>query len=158
MRGQWIKLAGIVLALMLTAIGCSPSATQPTPTLVPTATQPPPTPSPTATQPPPTPASPTNVEGTFPIGKFQNEKLNQAMTFIADGRWSDQGDTPSGGPLLGTFTVTGDQIIFKDDYCGDVLGTYTWSYDGEALSFKTIDDKCSVREYIIPSGKWLKQP
>jgi hypothetical protein len=134
--------------LMLITAGCSSSADQPTPTLIPTATQIPPTLTPTA-----------NVEGTFPIGKFKNDKLNQEQTFLADGRTSAFGDiTPSGGPVVGTYTVTGDQVTMKDDYCGDVLGTYIWIYDGKALSFKTINDECSIRESLLSLGKWLKEP
>ncbi len=149
MTGQKIKLAGTMLALMLIIIGCKSSATQPTLTLTPAAS---PTLPPVAT-----------VEGSFPIGKFTNGTGNVTWAFLADGKSSTQYPTTSMGNTLpasdpGTYTVTGNQITINSGMCTDVIGTYTWTYDGNALSFKSLGDKCSVREFYLELGQYVKQP
>lgn len=58
----------------------------------------------------------------------------------------------------GTYTVTGNQITINSGMCTDVIGTYTWTYDGKALSFKSLGDKCSVREFYLEIGQYVKQP
>lgn len=59
--------------------------------------------------------------------------------------------------------MTGNQIIIKNvtqtEGClADTVGTYTWTYDGKVLSFKSLGDKCSGREYESENGQWLKEP
>jgi hypothetical protein len=90
---------------------------------------------------------------TFPIGIFV--KGNWAWEFKADGSYVSQSENAKES---GVYTATGNQIVVKGDYCGDVKGTYTWGYDGTALSFKTIDDKCSDRLGVVNDGQWLKKP
>lgn len=145
MRARWEKPAWIALAIVLMVVACGPNATQTPP--VPTATAVPATqvPAPTATT-----ALPFPVGATF-------TKVDYTMEFKADGiahtesRWVD---------IDGVYTVTGDQIVMQDDYapCKDIVGTYTWTYDGAGLSFTTIDDKCRDRKNVVEWGTWLKKP
>ena len=130
MRGQWTKLAGIAVVLLLIAVGYGPSATQL-----------PPTPAPTAT-----------TAATFPIGIFA--KANWTWEFKADGSYVSH--SPGAGER-GTYTATGNQIIVQGDYCGNMKGTYTWAYDGKALSFKALDDRCTGRRNVVVPGQWLKK-
>ena len=137
MKVQWEKLAWIALVIMLIIVGCGPSATQPP-------TQPP---APTATTAP-----------SFPIGIFT--KASTWWEFKADGTWIMelhlQGVDQIGS---GPYTVTGDQVVIQDPAhsCKDIVGTYTWSYDGDVLSMTPVDDKCSDRKNMI-WGKWHKRP
>jgi hypothetical protein len=65
--------------------------------------------------------------------------------------------------VLATYTVTGDQIVFKDsseDTCGPAAqeGAYTWAYDGKALTFKVLHDRCVGRQVTAQAGPWVKRP
>jgi hypothetical protein len=79
--------------------------------------------------------------------------------FKADGSYVSQGPNAS---EKGAYTVTGDQIVIKGDHspCGNVKGTYTWAYDGKALSFEALDDRCTDRRNVVVviPGQWLKKP
>jgi quercetin dioxygenase-like cupin family protein len=130
MRGQWTKLAGIAVLLLLIAVESGHSATQLPATQAPTAT----------------------TAASFPIGIFA--KGNYTWDFKADGSYVSQS---SEGGEKGTYTATGNQIIIQGDYCGDVKGTYTWAYDGKALSFNALDDRCTDRLNVIVPGQWLKK-
>jgi hypothetical protein len=106
---------------------------------------------PSAAKPTTTPAA----LGDFPVGNFSNSTLAWTWDFKADGSYS------SGGPQAaehGTFTVAGDQISIKGDYCGNIIGTYTWAYDGTALTFQGIHDECTDRAGVVVTGKWVKKP
>ena len=69
---------------------------------------------------------------------------------------------------IGTYIVTGNQVVFStsastaiEGGCvGDKKeGTYTWVYEGKALSLKVLDDRCGGREGWITSGRpWVKKP
>ena len=119
----------------------APTATQPTPTLAPTATQP-------KSQPPVA-----TVAGSFPLGNFKNEKLGIILTFIADGKFSittpENANFADPGTEPGTYTIAGNQITIEQQFvqCKGVKGTYSWTYDGKALKFKSFGDKCSTREF-----------
>lgn len=46
---------------------------------------------------------------------------------------------------LGSFSVSGERILlFNDGYCGDEVGTYTWSLVERKLVFKEVKDDCSI--------------
>lgn len=145
MREKWEKLVWIALAMVLIVVACDPSATQTPPAPTATAVPPTQTPAPTAT---------TGLP--FPVGATFT-KVGYTMEFKADGtahtesRWVD---------IDGIYTVTGNQIVMQDDYasCKDIVGTYTWTYDGEGLNFTTIDDKCPDRKNVVEWGTWLKKP
>jgi hypothetical protein len=152
------KLTWIALAIVLMVVACGPSATQTPPAPTATVVPPTPTPAPTATTAPPTQtlAATATTALTFPVGATFT-KVGYTMEFKADGtahtesRWVD---------IDGVYTVTGDQIAMQDDYasCKDIVGTYTWTYDGAELSFTTIDDKCRDRKNVVEWGTWLKKP
>ena len=89
----------------------------------------------------------------FPAGTFARAPFT--WEFKTDG--SFEAHLPK--VVTGTYTVAGNQIVVKDkdDVCGDVKGTYTWTFDGKALSFKTLDDQCFTRQDIVDRGAWTKQ-
>ena len=128
MKTRCTKIAAMVIVLMLTAIGCSPSATS---------------------SPPPTPGTTTP---SFPVGIFTS--VGWTWEFKVDGSFVAEG--PGEGEK-GTYTVTGNQIVFKGDYCGDVTGTYTWTFDGKALSFKALDDQCNSRRDVVVRDDWSRK-
>jgi hypothetical protein len=154
MKGSSVKLIGIWLVVMVMTVGCAPGAMQPTATLVPTNTPLPPTLAPTDTPAPPTPKPTSPFLGNFPIGSYSNRTVfNCSWRFNANGTYNlDYGFFNDYD--LGAFTVSGDQISIKDSSDCDIEGTYTWSYDGNALTFKSLGDPCDVRETIIQKGKW----
>jgi len=136
---QWEKLTWIALAIVLMVVGCSTGATQPTPV--------PPTlpPAPTATT-----ALP------FPTGIFA--KASWTWELRADGTLTVN-NQPTEYSADGVYTVTGNQVVIQDDSftCKDVVGTYTWTYDGDVLTFTEVDDKCRDRAGVT-SGKWRPKP
>jgi hypothetical protein len=145
-RVQWEKLACIALAIVLIAVGCGPSATQSPPTPTPTAVPPTQPPAPTAT-----------TALAFPTGIFT--KASWTWEFRTDGTCNSK-ESHSELDVDGVYTVTGDQIVIQDDYfpCRDVVGTYTWTYDGNALGFTAVEDKCLDRFNLIDRSKWVKKP
>ena len=171
MRTQSEKLARIALAIVLTAVGCGPGVAQVPPASAPTAVPPTQTPEPAAlppTQPPaPTPVPPTQTPAPtataealpFPVdGVFA--KASQTWEFKPDGSYITEGHTQAtSAKYSGTYTVTGDQLVIQDDYnpCKDVVGTYAWTYDGEALTITAVDDTCRDRANMA-RGKWRKKP
>jgi len=143
---RWKKLVWIALAIVLIAVGCGPSATQS-----------PSTPAPTPVLPTQPPAPTAAAALPFPTGIFR--KANLTWELNADGTYVVESHTQAMElNVSGTYTVTGDQVAVKDESCGDVVGIYTWTYDGDALRFKAGDDKCRDRLNITDMSKWLKEP
>jgi hypothetical protein len=95
-------------------------------------------------------ALPFPVDGTF-------TKVGYTIEYKADGTYHT---TSKYIDADGVYTVSGDQITIQDDYtpCKDVVGNYTWAYDGEALTFTVIDDECTDRRNVVGRGQWLKKP
>jgi hypothetical protein len=162
------KLAWVALAIALMVVGCGTSATQSPPTSAPTPVPPTLTPEQTPllpTQiPEPTPVPPTQTPAPtattealpFPVdGTFT--KVEYTWEFKADGTYHT---TSQYLDVDGVYTVAGDQIAVQEDYvpCKDIVGTYTWAYDGEALTFTEVDDKCTDRRNVVGRGRWLKKP
>jgi len=148
MNGNFKKLTWIAIVIVLVNVGCSPSAAQSTPTSAPTLAIPTQLPTPTAT-----------TAVSFPIGIFR--KANLTWEIKADGTYAVRSHTDS-IPVHddGTYTVNGNQVAIQGDWvpCKGILGTYTWAYEGETLSFTVLADKCAVRRNITDSSKWLKKP
>ena len=146
MRVQWEKPAWIALAIVLIVVGCGPSATQPPAT---------PTPMPVPPTQPPAPTATTALA--FPTGVFT--KANFTWEFKADGTYYWQ-ESKSGTDASGVYTVTGNQIVIKDDLsgCQDVAATYIWAYDGQKLSLKVVDDQCRDRRLMFDQTKWTEKP
>jgi hypothetical protein len=177
-RAGWEKLAWIALAIALIVVGCGPSATQspPTPTLtpVPPTQTPTPTPVPPTQMPTPTPVPPTQTPTPTPVPPTQTPmptattalpfpiggtftKVGYTWEFKADGSYHSKSQWTD---IDGVYTVTGNQIVIQEDYvpCKDIVGTYTWTYDGEALSFTVVDDQCRDRRNVVDRDHWLKKP
>jgi hypothetical protein len=92
----------------------------------------------------------------FPTGIFNKASLT--WEFKPDGTYITEGHTQAtAGKYIGTYTVTGDQLAIQDDCapCKDMVGAYTWTYDGEVLSIVVVDDKCGDRANMA-RGKWRK--
>jgi len=136
------KLVWIAIAIALMVVGCGPAATESAPAPVPP-TQPP---APTAT-----------TELAFPTGVFT--KANMTWEFKADGTYYWK-EGKSGTDASGVYTVTGDQVVIKDDLfgCQDVAATYIWAYDGQKLSLRVVDDQCRDRNLVFDQTKWTKKP
>ena len=93
--------------------------------------------------------------GDFPPGIFQNPAMNWTLEFYADG--TDYGI----GVFIserGTLAVTGDQITMQGDHCGEIKGTYTWTYNGKVLDFSVLEDECTNRRVVIDQGSWVLTP
>jgi hypothetical protein len=183
---QVAKFTIPLFIIIYIAVGCKSSATPHTLTPVPTATQPPPAPIPTATQLPTMLIPELTKEGSFPIGIYKSQKLQSQKNtweFFANGTYNYQAlTTPESDNLAnlemklrtgpadsqvktasGTYTVTGDQITFTPTISHETLpctdpGTYTWTFDGQALSLKPIEDTCATREWLFETGPWVMQP
>ena len=54
-----------------------------------------------------------------------------------------------------TYTISGNQITFLDDYCGSDEGIYTYSINGNTLSLVEVSDPCSRKTLL--EGDWTKQ-
>ena len=90
---------------------------------------------------------------TFPTGMFTNG--GWTWEFKAGGSFISSGPP---GSETGTYIVSGNQVVITCQCCGDIPGTYAWSYSSDALVFKAIEDKCSNRLGVVAAGSWLKNP
>jgi hypothetical protein len=64
----------------------------------------------------------------------------------------------TGWKNIGTFIVSGDQIILANDpTCQEVIGVYTWKLEGGALILKAIEDQCAIglRARNLTNIPWL---
>jgi hypothetical protein len=119
---------------------------------------------PAQTPPPPRPAvekpaAPTTTaafpKGTYAINMSDGSTIQ--VTF-ADGTYTAMQDGQQ--VALGKYTTKGDQIVVSDnsDACGmSGEGTYTWAYDGKALTFKGSKDACDTRLQIMTSYSFVKK-
>lgn len=148
-----ILIVAINMAFVITA--CSGAVVQttipaPTPTTVPTIVA-------TATlAPKPTVTGP----GGFPIGTYKPDVKLWAnyMLFTAQGTVViGLGDADTG-----SYTVSGDQIVFNMDIgvCHNHPGTYHWEIHGNTLTFKPINETCtdSSRAEDMVGRSWILQP
>jgi hypothetical protein len=89
----------------------------------------------------------------LPTGEFL-AATGEMHRFDPDGTY----EVWEGAALLvedGTYVTSGDEVTFHDDsrVCqglGD--GTYTWSFDGQVITMKVVEDKCEVRRRALTSG------
>jgi hypothetical protein len=115
-------------------------------------------PKPAQTQAPAKP--PAASAAAFPAGTYvvtmQDGSIIQ-VTF-ADGAYHA---TEDGQPIAtGKYTTKGDQIVVSDnsDACGmSGEGTYTWAFDGKALTFKGAKDACDTRLQIMTGYSFVKK-
>ena len=106
-----------------------------------------------STKPLPPPTAVSTTTAAFPVGNFGNG--DWSWVFKADGSFISSG--PSGRES-GTWSVSGDQVVITCQCCGEVKGTYTWAFDGVALKFAAIDDKCTNRRDVVDASTWSKKP
>ena len=119
---------------------------------------------PTQTPPPAKPAAekPATAASTavFPKGTYAINMSDGSVIQVtfADGTYTA---TQDGQQIaLGKYTAKGDQITVSDnsDACGmSGEGTYTWAYDGKALTFKGSKDACDTRLQIMTSYSFVKK-
>jgi hypothetical protein len=88
------------------------------------------------------------------------------IAFLPDGRYFlyDQGHLS----LTGHFQVSGEQVTITDDsdcavpepgvHGGDETSTYEWSVSREDLRLTPVEDGCPIRENILTSEPWTRQP
>lgn len=120
-----------------------------------------------AQQPPPKPPQtqapakpPASSTTAFPAGTYvvtmQDGSIIQVA--FADGAYHA---TQDGQPIAtGKYTTKGDQIVVSDnsDACGmSGEGTYTWAFDGKALTFKGAKDACDTRLQIMTGYSFVKK-
>jgi endonuclease YncB( thermonuclease family) len=116
----------------------------------------------TATQTPPAkpPAAGSSASAVFPKGTYV-VKMTDGSTLevtFGDGVYNA---TQDGQPIAtGKFTAKGNQIVMSDnsDACGmSGEGTYTWAFDGKALTFKGSHDQCDQRAQILNGYPFIKK-
>ena len=157
----------ILIYLLVLLSACSPTPSPvtipPTSTVQPASTD---TPFPTSTEtslPTPTRTStpiPKPTLENFPFGTFQANYEGSVLihTFNAEGTWNARLDNQhlDGG----TFTINGFQIEIYATGCQfaglDHKGTYTWSFDGETLTFKKVTDNCDPRTLFLQRKHFIQ--
>ena len=144
-----VLIVAIHMAFVITA--CSGSAA---PTPKPTATA---LPAPTATL---APKPRVTGPGGFPVGTYKPDHVlwTQYILFNAQGTVVlGLGDADTG-----SYTVSGDQIVFNMDVgiCHNHPGTYHWEIHGNTLLLKPVNETCteSSRSDDLGGRSWILQP
>lgn len=115
---------------------------------------------PAQTPPPKPPAVAPSTTATFPEGTYAvtMQDGSQLVVTFANGTYNATSD---GQPIAtGKYTTKADQIVMSDnsDACGmSGEGTYTWAFDGKALTFKGSKDACEQRLQILNSYAFIKK-
>jgi hypothetical protein len=139
--------AGLVLLFVPVAL-VAQQATQP---------QTPPAKPPTAQAPA---KAPTSAAAAFPKGTYgvtMQDGSALVVTF-AEGTYIATSDGQQ--VAAGKYTTKGSQIIVSDnsDACvNSGEGTYTWAFDGKALTFKGSQDACDTRLGIMTGYSFVKK-
>ena len=81
------------------------------------------------------------------------------MDFKQDGSFTL---TRNGTPMVqrGSYTVVEDQITIAGDSApcvGQGPGTYLWTYDGQVLTWKAVQDPCPERKGTQHGSQWTAQ-
>ena len=101
-------------------------------------------------------------EAAFPHGTYEifHSGSTWTMTFYDDGTWIG---LFSGEQIAeGIYSVSGDQLTWEtDSYCEDQgspgTATYTWSVDGDYMSFKlTGEEPCRDRQIVLEEAPYLR--
>ena len=129
------KYPWIVIVIMLVMVGCSST---------------------------PTPVSSTQVSNpietpvlSFPVGIFTQG--GWTWEFKSGGSYTSKSNSVEEN---GIYTVIGNQIALHGDYapCKNIIGMYTWTYDGNNLNFTTVKDNCADRRKVVGESSWLNKP
>ena len=160
------QMIGSALILML-LVSCA--APRPAPTLSPVPATPTPTTIPTTPTPTMSPATPTRtplpppVSPEFPTGSFFHRHVGGSFCvfqFNQDGTYAYYWLAPSVDVsgrepyAAGTYSIVGNLFI---ETSTDIPGcpspaTYTWTYDGQSLTFQAVgEDQCSDRQRTYES-------
>jgi hypothetical protein len=101
------------------------------------------------------PSTTTFPKGTYAITMQDGSSLE--VTF-GDGVYNALSD---GQPVAaGKYTTKGNQIVMSDnsEACANSgEGTYTWAFDGKALTFKGNQDACDTRLGILTGYSFIKK-
>jgi hypothetical protein len=95
----------------------------------------------------------------FPTGKYKAGEIS--IQFDDHGHVKvSQGERTL---VDGQFAATADEIKLTDESgpmaCAkdEATGTYRWKYEGEALSFSKLDDRCDGRSGDLSGRQWKKE-
>lgn len=110
------------------------------------------------------PASSTPTESTpFPTGNFKavNPLYAEEIRFFDNGIYGVVFRGESSIGYSGTYTITGDQLVFDDPDtdCAGHSGKYNWTFDGKTLTLSVIEDTCTALPRAEDLGHaWEKLP
>src|SRR5215216_2518104 len=88
--------------------------------------------------------------GPFPVGTYEPRKVLyiNKLEFHEDGTFRYTLDSQTGGgSVSGTYVLNGNDIILNEAQtgpCAGFPGVYSWSFDGNVLFLKAIEDKCPL--------------
>jgi hypothetical protein len=101
--------------------------------------------------------------GQFPTGSFKavNPLYAEEIKFFDNGIYGVVFRGESSIGYSGTYTITGDQLVFDDPDtdCAGHSGKYNWTFDGKTLTLKVIEDTCTALPRAEDLGHaWVKLP
>jgi hypothetical protein len=99
--------------------------------------------------------------GPFPTGTYEPIRVLyiNKLEFREDGTFRYTLD--GGGAVSGTYVLDSNQIVLNESQigpCAGFPGTYKWSFDGNTLYLKAIEDKCPLPHKLPLQRGWVKQP
>ena len=99
----------------------------------------------------------------FPTGAFKavNPLYAEEINFFDNGIYGVRFRGEASIGYSGTYTITGDQLVFDDPDtpCADHPGTYTLSFDGTTLTLMVVEDTCTALPRAEDLGRaWTKLP
>lgn len=94
----------------------------------------------------------------FPYGTIISEGPAYKQTFNTDGNVIFESQD---GTDKGTYTIQGDQLTFlSGGYCDAMnagKGVYTWTRKDDTITFKVVQDACSMRTTTLTIFAWHVQ-
>ena len=100
----------------------------------------------------------TGPSGSSIIGSWEKqiEEIMLTVSFLDNGTFTTT--AVEGDGVSGTYTLSGDEITFIDDVCGeDIEGNYIYSIGNDKLTFSLIEDNCEENRPEVISGTWTKK-
>jgi hypothetical protein len=110
----------------------------------------------------PAPAKPPAAasSATFPKGDYTATLTDGSVLSVQFGEGVYTAFSDGQQVATGKYSAKGNQIVVSDnsDACGMAgEGTYTWAFDGKALTFKGDKDSCDVRLNILTTNAFVKK-
>ena len=96
--------------------------------------------------------TPSGPNGGSIIGSWEKQVENLGTITLS---LLDNGTFTAAG-VSGTYTLSGAEITFIDDDCGEDEGNYSYSTSNDKLTFSLIADNCEGRSELVP-GTWTKK-